>query len=194
MIRNALDFFLKPVVFILVTVHPLLCVQQLSLESAETILKVLLAVIFYFSSPSFFSQSWAVAVSNTPALSGSVFPAVLHLNWKEKRAAMAGFGFLWLFVLVPLKPEQLPQPTLLYPLEAASRSLCMGLPGLRQWPTEPWGFHAEMSHWCWAHTLGKCTASVEHLPAKGEEIHPSLSYFLPIVLAWCGVGYYGFVK
>lgn len=97
--KECFNFFLKSAVFILVTAHPLLCVQKPSLESTETILKVLLAVIFYFSSPSFCSPSRAVAVSNTPALSGSVFPAVLCLNWKEKRAAMARLGFLGLFVL-----------------------------------------------------------------------------------------------
>lgn len=80
--RNILKFFLKPVVFILVTVRWLLCVQKLSLESTETILKVLLAVIFYFASPSFFSPSWVVAVSNALKLSGSIFPAVLCINWK----------------------------------------------------------------------------------------------------------------
>lgn len=78
--KTFLIFFLKPVVFILVTVHWLLCVQKLSLESTETILKVLLAVIFYFASPSFFSQSWVVAISNALKLSGSVFPAVLRIN------------------------------------------------------------------------------------------------------------------
>lgn len=39
----------------------------------------------------------------------------------------------------------------------------------------------------------KYPASVEHLSVKGEEIPPRY-YFLPIVLAWCGFGYYGFVK
>lgn len=39
----------------------------------------------------------------------------------------------------------------------------------------------------------KYPASVEHLSVKGEEIPPCY-YFLPIVLAWCGFGYYGFVK
>lgn len=80
--KDIFNFFLKPVVFILVTVHWLLCVQKLSLESTETILKVLLAVIFYFASPSFFSQSWVVAISNALKLSGSIFPVVLRINWK----------------------------------------------------------------------------------------------------------------
>lgn len=39
----------------------------------------------------------------------------------------------------------------------------------------------------------KYPASVEHLSVKGEEIRPRY-YFLSIVLAWCGFGYYGFVK
>lgn len=80
--KDIFNFFLKPVVFILVTVHWLLCVQKVSLESTETILKVLLAVIFYFASPSFFSQSCVAAISNALKLSGSVFPAVLRINWK----------------------------------------------------------------------------------------------------------------
>lgn len=75
-------------------VHWLFFVQKLSLENTETILKVLLAVIFYFAFPSFFSQSWAVAVSNTLKLPGSVFPVVLLINWEHKRKEMAGFGYL----------------------------------------------------------------------------------------------------
>lgn len=41
----------------------------------------------------------------------------------------------------------------------------------------------------------KYPASVEHLSVKGEEIYTPLPpYFLAIVLAWRGFGYYGFVK
>lgn len=51
--------------------------------------------------------------------------------------------------------------------------------------------------WCCSRSLPACfekyPATVKHLSVKGEEIPPRY-YFLPIVLAWCGFGYYGFVK
>lgn len=123
------NFCLEPVVFILVAVHPLLCVQKLSLESTETILKVLLAVIFYFTSPPFFSQSWAVAVADPPSTVWQHFPCSALSKLERETSSNGRIWFSLAFCArVPLKPEQLPQPALLYPLEAASCSLCSELP------------------------------------------------------------------
>lgn len=73
---------------------------------------------------------------------------------------------------------------------------------LRRRPAEaPWFlFYSEgvkTFRRCCSRSLPACfekyPASVKHLSVKGEEIPPRY-YFLSIVLAWCGFGYYWFVK
>lgn len=85
---------------------------------------------------------------------------------------------------------------------AAASSPRGGLLHLHQRPAKAPGFlfyseDVEAFQQCCSRSLPtyfeKYPASVEHLSVKGEEIPPCY-YFLLIVLAWCGFGYYGFVK